>query len=109
MASSNSGDSVGSPVKKKVRGSTKLRSLVARHGEQQASRVHVEFDDDLNLLGPDGDKFISYVGFLGRSKVSILIPTWREVSKDTKAMIWEQLLVCKVVFLSVSLFLFVHI
>ena len=69
----------------------------------------MEFDDDLKPLGLDGDKFISYVGFLGQSKVSVLIPTWREVPKDTKAMIWEQLLVCKVLFLYLSLFLFVHI
>ena len=58
----SAGSSSGSPIRKKARGSTKLRLLIARHQDQR-EKVHVDFDVDLNPIGPEEDRFISYVGY----------------------------------------------
>ncbi|KAI9080655.1 hypothetical protein K1719_037412 [Acacia pycnantha] len=51
------------PIVKRVRGSTKMGALVARH-EQQRERLHVDFDANKNPIGDEEDKFISYIGYL---------------------------------------------
>ncbi|KAI9075066.1 hypothetical protein K1719_042964 [Acacia pycnantha] len=69
------------PVVKRVRGSTQMGALVARH-EQQRERLHVDFDADKNLTGDEEDKFTSYVGYLARSKVCIVYATWRMIAEE---------------------------
>ncbi|KAI9114160.1 hypothetical protein K1719_014810 [Acacia pycnantha] len=61
----------GEPVGKRVRGSTKMGDLVARH-EKQQEKLHVDFDANKNPIGDQEDKFTSYVGYLARSKVHIV-------------------------------------
>lgn len=78
---------------KKVRGCTTMASLAARR-RQQRERVHVEFDADMNPIGDEQARFISYLGYLARSRVSILYPGWRYVPQETRAMIWQEILVC---------------
>ena len=85
------GNSGGSPIRKKARGSTKLRPIVT-HCEEQRGKVHMDFNADLNPISTEENRFISYIGYLSRSKVDILWPNWKEVPTDMKAMIWEQLL-----------------
>ena len=70
-----------------------MATLVARR-ESQKKRLHVEFDEKLNPIGPEEDNFISYVGYLARSKIRIVISAWKFVPPKTKALIWAQLLVC---------------
>ncbi|KAI9112593.1 hypothetical protein K1719_016516 [Acacia pycnantha] len=81
----------GEPVVKRVRGSTKMGDLVARH-EKQREKLHVDFDANKNPIGDQEDKFTSYVGYLARSKVRIVYATWRLVPQKTKELIWRQLL-----------------
>ncbi|KAI9128869.1 hypothetical protein K1719_000352 [Acacia pycnantha] len=81
----------GEPVVKRVRGSTKMGDLVARH-EKQREKLHVDFDANKNPIGDQEDKFTSYVGYLARSKVKIVYATWRLVPQKTKELIWRQLL-----------------
>ncbi|KAI9081411.1 hypothetical protein K1719_036557 [Acacia pycnantha] len=81
----------GETIVKRVRGSTKLRELVERH-EEQRERVHVDFDDDMNPIGDEEDRFISYLGYLARSKVGIQYPNWKLVPPETKERIWQQIL-----------------
>lgn len=80
------------PIMKKVRGSTKMGDLVARH-DKQKEKLHVDFDANKNPIGDQEDKFTSYVGYLARSKVRIVYATWRSVPQKTKELIWRQLLV----------------
>ena len=61
----------GEPVMKKVRGSTKMRALITRHQEQR-ERLHVDFNTNMNPIGDEEDRFISYLGYLARSKVRIM-------------------------------------
>ena len=80
------------PVGRKGRGSTHMGALIARR-ENQKKRLHVEFDANMNPIGPEEDNFISYVGYLARSKVRIVISDWKLVPQKTKELIWAQLLV----------------
>ena len=92
---------VGEPsVRRRVRGVTKMASLVRRH-QHQEQRLIVDFDDAFNPVGPEEDHFISYLGYLARSKVRIIYDNWKLVPPKTKELIWQQLLVYK--FLSLYL------
>ena len=46
------GNSGFSPVRKKARGTTQLKDLVARH-KHQKEPLRIEFDVDMNLTGPE--------------------------------------------------------
>ncbi|KAI9079318.1 hypothetical protein K1719_038719 [Acacia pycnantha] len=97
MAANDAGDSDSSsssslpqsPVGKKGRGPTQLKGLTAR---RVRGPVRIEFDDDLNPIGPDEDRFVSYIGYLSRTHVGINIPNWRKVDQTTRDMIWAQIL-----------------
>ncbi|KAI9126092.1 hypothetical protein K1719_003510 [Acacia pycnantha] len=68
-----------------------MGALVARHQEQR-ERLHVDFDANMNPIGAEEDRFISYLGYLARSKVRIVYPNWKLVPQKTKEMIWQQIL-----------------
>ena len=89
-SSGDSGNDV--PVVRKGRGSTHMGALIARY-DSQKKRLHVEFNANMNPIGPEEDNFISYVGYLARSKVRIVFSHWKLVSPKTKELIWVQLLV----------------
>ncbi|KAI9078676.1 hypothetical protein K1719_039356 [Acacia pycnantha] len=82
--SSSSSSLPQSPVGKKGRGPTQLKGLTAR---RVRGPVRIEFDDDLNPIGPDEDRFVSYIGYLSRTHVGINIPNWRKVDQTTRDMI----------------------
>ncbi|KAK4265450.1 hypothetical protein QN277_026502 [Acacia crassicarpa] len=81
----------GEPIVKRARGSTKMEALVARYQEQR-ERLHVDFDANMNPIGAEEDRFISYLGYLARSKVRIVYSNWKLVPQKTKEMIWQQIL-----------------
>ena len=93
----------GEPVVKRVRGSTKMGALVERH-EQQQERLHVDFDANMNPIGAEEDKFISYVGYLARSKVRIVYLTWKLVPSKMKDLIWQQILVYNFWYIYICIF-----
>ncbi|KAI9111948.1 hypothetical protein K1719_017638 [Acacia pycnantha] len=79
------------PVVKRGRGTTTMGALVARC-QNQKKRLHVEFDADMNTIGKEEDNFISYLGYLARSKVPIVYSSWKLVPQKTKELIWSQIL-----------------
>ncbi|BAT80616.1 hypothetical protein VIGAN_03020800 [Vigna angularis var. angularis] len=75
---------------KKVRGSTRLRTLTRRIGEK---RLQVYIDEATGRpSGPNRETFTSYLGALAREKVSILHPSWDQVKESTKKLLWEDIL-----------------
>ncbi|KAI9100788.1 hypothetical protein K1719_024150 [Acacia pycnantha] len=46
----------------------------------------------MNPVGREEDNFISYLGFLARSKVHIVYSAWKFVPDKTKELIWTQIL-----------------
>ncbi|KAI9094800.1 hypothetical protein K1719_026606 [Acacia pycnantha] len=46
----------------------------------------------MNPIGQEEDNFISYLGYLARSKVRIVYPHWRLVPQKMKDLIWAQIL-----------------
>ncbi|KAI9128124.1 hypothetical protein K1719_001117 [Acacia pycnantha] len=52
-----------------------MGELIARR-DSQKKRLHVEFDENMNPVGREEDSFISYLGFLARSKVRIVYSAW---------------------------------
>lgn len=55
--------------------------------------------------------FRSYISFLGRSKVSILIEDWDKVSDDLKTSIWEdiEVLILNHILKYITIYLFLKI
>ncbi|KAI9122829.1 hypothetical protein K1719_005718 [Acacia pycnantha] len=46
----------------------------------------------MNPVGREEDSFISYLGYLARSKVRIVYSAWKFVDDKTKDLIWTQIL-----------------
>ncbi|KAI9090417.1 hypothetical protein K1719_028752 [Acacia pycnantha] len=65
--------------------------LIARC-DIQKKRLHVEFDANMNPIGKEDDNFISYLGYLARSKVRIVYSHWKLVPPKAKELIWAQIL-----------------
>ncbi|KAI9085834.1 hypothetical protein K1719_032248 [Acacia pycnantha] len=68
-----------------------MGSLIARR-DSQKKRLHVEFDANMNHIGQEEDNFISYLGYLARSKVRIVYSHWKLVPPKAKELIWAQIL-----------------
>ncbi|CAL5200316.1 unnamed protein product [Lathyrus oleraceus] len=88
-AHSQSGLDTQSTNRKRKRGPTQMKKLAVIDGQ----RIPIEFDQ---LTGkPSGEnktKFKSYLGFLSRSKISILPNEWDSVDEDVKDEIWTTIL-----------------
>ncbi|KAL3633855.1 hypothetical protein CASFOL_022617 [Castilleja foliolosa] len=63
---------------------------------ESPGKVKVVFDSRRFMaIGPKKkitDNFRSYLGFLGRKQPSILLKSWKDVSANTKEMIWQAIL-----------------
>jgi len=88
--SGNSSESVG---KKRTRGITKMGDVILLRN--QGSKHPVEFSDTGVPLGRIGKKLMSYVGCVVRHHVPIDIKDWRDVPKEMKNNIWDDLSVSK--------------
>jgi len=75
---------------RKSRESIRLRGIIStRIG---GSKVAIQIDPQTGrAFGPNSPQFSSYLGVLARTKVSILLPTWDDVTKAEKNMIWQDL------------------
>ncbi|XP_058753581.1 uncharacterized protein LOC131626757 [Vicia villosa] len=88
---SRSGLDTQSTNRKGKRGATLMKKLALDRTDGQ--RISIEFDQSIGKpLGENKHKFKSYVGFLGRSKVSILTEDWDSVDEDVKNDIWTSIL-----------------
>lgn len=90
---------VDPPRKKRGRGSTKLSYIIKRQGTRNFEPLHVDFDEMMNPRGPNRHKFITYVGFVARSKLSILFHDWRLIPEDIRDKAWTDILVFSKLFL----------
>ncbi|KAI9124009.1 hypothetical protein K1719_005309 [Acacia pycnantha] len=68
-----------------------MGALIARR-DSQKKWLHVEFDANMNPIGKEEDNFISYLGYLARSKVRIVYSHWKLVPPKAKELIWAQIL-----------------
>jgi len=58
------------------------------------AKVQVKIDPHTRRAkGPNRNDFVSYLGVLARSKVSILEPNWDHVTEADKNMIWQDICV----------------
>jgi len=70
--------------------STRLRKLIATRVGGSKAAVQVDPKDG-RPSGPNRFLFSSYLGVWARTKVSILLPTWDDVTEVEKNMIWQDL------------------
>jgi hypothetical protein len=88
------------PTKRSVRGATRMKKLALDLIDGQ--KLPIEFDESTGKpLGENKTKFKSYVGFLGRSKVSILTEDWDSVDQSLKDEVWKDILVIVIMFVNV--------
>lgn len=68
-------------------------------------RLPIEFSSVYTILnGPHSSLFKSYVAFLGRSKVNILLDDWKDVTYEVKNSIWTDVQVLILIFIDSILF-----
>ena len=89
MADPSGDDTEGS--RRKGRHGTRLKQLTLNR--DAGHRIPVGFDDRWRPVGPNRQRFNSYVALLGRSKASILLNEWDEVEMRVKDQIWESITV----------------
>ena len=79
--------------RKRGRGATKLPEIVQRQGTSNFEPIRLDFSEDMIPLGPNRHTFASFLGFLARSRLSILIDDWRLIGPETKDRVWTDILV----------------
>ena len=81
-----------SDSQKKSKEPTRLRDVTA--SRLGGLKVVVDLDPQTGRAsGPNRAVFVSYLGVLARTKVSILVPTWDHVTESEKNTIWQDLTV----------------
>jgi len=83
------------PTKRPTRGATRLREFLIKRAKGQKTHVDINVDTGMPS-GRYGDVFKSYLGMLGRERISILTPSFDHVSKVDREMIWQDLLVTNI-------------
>ncbi|KAK4280242.1 hypothetical protein QN277_011888 [Acacia crassicarpa] len=72
------------------RGRRGTRMMDVTLSRTSGSRLEIQFHEKLQPVGPNKSKYNSFVGYLARCKVSILIDEWKKVDFDTvKQPIWD--------------------
>nr|KYP46201.1 hypothetical protein KK1_032193 [Cajanus cajan] len=76
---------------KKKRKPTRMKSLARKR--MKGPKISLDVDPTTRIVsGPNKAQFSSYLGTLARDKISILVPSWKEVPQTTKNMIWQDIL-----------------
>jgi len=80
--------------------SSNKKTRAATHLQKQAlkrlsnAKTHVDIDPQTGRpIGPNRQNFVTYLGVLAQTKVSILEPDWDHVSEVDKNMIWQDICV----------------
>nr|KYP41995.1 hypothetical protein KK1_036611 [Cajanus cajan] len=69
-----------------------MKSLARKR--MKGPKISLYVDPTTGIVsGPNKAQFSSYLGTLARDKISILVPSWKEVPQTTKNMIWQDILV----------------
>ena len=83
-----------SDSQKKSREPTRLRDVTA--SRLGGLKVVVDLDPQTGWAsGPNRVMFVSYLGVLTHTKMSILFPTWDHVIEAEKNMIWQDITVSR--------------
>lgn len=74
------------------------------------NKLSIKFNVIYSIVDfPYYSPFKSYVAFIGRSKVNILINDWKEAPEDVKERIWTNILVLILIFIdSILLFIIIN-
>lgn len=92
-------EKITEPTKKRVRGATRMAHFLLKR--LNGEKIPIDFDQYTKKpLGENRKKFKSHVGYIARSKVSILVDNWDLVSVTVKDKIWEDIMV--ILFMIVS-------
>jgi len=92
-------EKITQPTKKRVRGATRMAHFLLKR--LNGEKIPIDFDQYTKKpLGENRKKFKSHVGYIARSKVSILVESWDLVSVTVKDKIWEDIMV--ILFMIVS-------
>ena len=78
---------------KAKRGLTRLPKLRTRFTNSGGKRHEVEFDSLGRLMGEYRSEFTSFLGDTVREHVGLRWLTWKEVPKEVKAKLWDQVTV----------------
>ncbi|XP_029124820.1 uncharacterized protein LOC114915028 [Cajanus cajan] len=83
-------DSTQTTAKKKVRGPTRMKNVTSKRLHEE--RLHVDIDEITKRpMGDSATEFMSTMGVLARTKVSILLPSWDHVEEVVKNHIWADI------------------
>lgn len=85
------------PHRRRGRGVTNLNDIVLRH-ETNAGPLQIDFDRRMRPIGPNRRRFSSYIGYVARTKISILDHKWKLVNPDTKNRAWTDIVVSSNIF-----------
>ena len=78
--------------KKKTRTTTRIQKQALKRLSN--AKTHMDIDPQTGRhIGPNRQKFVTYLGVLARTKVSILESDWDHVSEVDKNMIWQDICV----------------
>jgi hypothetical protein len=72
------------------RGRSGTRMMDVTLSRTSGSRLEIQFDEKFEPFGPNKSKYTSFLGYLARSKVSILTDEWKSVDFGAvKDPIWD--------------------
>lgn len=79
---------------RKKRGPASIKNFMRDVAKQPGGKYTLEVDPLTNTIsGKWKQKLSTYTSLLVKSKISILT-AWKDVDKQTKAMMWRDVLVC---------------
>ena len=85
---------------KSNRRATRLKDLIVRRANGEKTPVEIDARTGVTT-GLNANIFQSYLGFLVREHISILVPSWEDVTQVQRDMLWQDVLVIFCLLLSV--------
>jgi len=80
-------------IKSTKRGLTRMTKLKTTYRNSGGKKKRVKFDSVGRLEGKHKAKFVSYLGDLVRESVGVSVLNWKQVSKEKKDKLWEEITV----------------
>ena len=92
MADDQTSSSSANPSGRSTRGATRLRSLSLRCASGDRTPLTIDVSTGVPF-GSNVDTFINYLGVVAQERISILTPSWDNVTEVDQNMLWEDILV----------------
>ena len=81
------------PRRRRGRGPTKLRHIIARAVGSNPVRERVELDEEGVPTGHNASTFITFLGLMAKEHIDISKPDWKDVIQQEKDTAWRYILV----------------